>query len=91
MAAGAIPVVSDLEGNREWVADGAGARLFRTGDPGSLAAALRAALDDPGWRAAARAANRAVIEARGNWSANLGRVEALFESLVAARRRGVAR
>jgi glycosyltransferase involved in cell wall biosynthesis len=91
MAAGAIPVVSDLEGNREWVADGAGARLFRTGDPGSLTAALRAALADPGWRAAARAANRAVIEARGSWSVNLGRVEALFESLVAARRRGVAR
>lgn len=88
MAAGAIPVVSDLEGNREWVTDGAGARLFRPGDPAALTAALRAALADPGWRAAARAANRRVIEARGSWSVNLSRVEVLFESLVAASHAG---
>lgn len=86
MAAGALPVVSDLEGNREWVAEGEGARLFPPGDPAGLAAALARALDDPEWAAAARGRNRATVEARADWNANLGRIERRFEALVAARR-----
>jgi len=85
MAAGALPVVSDIAGNREWVGEGDGARLFAPGDAAGLARALGRALDDPG-AAAARARNRRVVEARGDWSASLARIEALFEGLVAARR-----
>ena len=59
MACGAVPVVSDIDGNREWVAEGEGARLFAPGDPGSLARALERALDDPAWRESARAAQPA--------------------------------
>src|SRR6185295_18103430 len=36
MASGAVPVVSDIEGNREWVRDGEGARLFAAGDVAAL-------------------------------------------------------
>ena len=85
MAAGALPVVSDLEGNREWVRDGEGARLFPVGDAGALAAALAAALADPAWAAAARGRNAAVIAARGDWDANLARIEAAFAALAAGR------
>jgi len=82
MAAEAVPVVSDIAGNREWVSDGEGARLFRAGDPESLADALTAALSDELWRARTRARNREVVVARGDWTRNLGRIEALFETLV---------
>ena len=86
MASGAVPVVSDLEGNREWVSDGEGARLFAPGDAAGCERAVSAALDDAAWRARARAHNGRVIEARGIWSRNLSRIEALFESLAAGRR-----
>ena len=82
MACGAIPVVCDLEGNREWVAEGEGARLFRAGDAADAARALRLALADPDWAARARARNRREVEARADWTANMARVESLFESLI---------
>jgi glycosyltransferase involved in cell wall biosynthesis len=94
MACGALPVVSDIDGNREWVADGEGARLFRAGDPADLTRALRAALSDPAWAQATRAANRRVVEARADWTANMAQVEARLDALASARAprgaRGVA-
>jgi glycosyltransferase involved in cell wall biosynthesis len=87
MAAGAIPVVSGIEGNREWVEEGDGARLFAPGDADGLAAAVERALLDPAWCAAARVRNARVIAERGDARVNMARIEALFESLA----RGSAR
>jgi glycosyltransferase involved in cell wall biosynthesis len=84
MASGAVPVASDIDGNREWVGEGDGARLFTPGDAAGLAGALERALGDPAWAESARARNLRVIAERGDWSMNLGRIEALFERLVAA-------
>lgn len=83
MAAGALPVVSDIEGNREWVAEGEGARLFPAGDPAGLAAALERASGAPAWAGEARGRNRRVVEERGDQRRNLDRIEALFTDLVA--------
>jgi glycosyltransferase involved in cell wall biosynthesis len=85
MAAGALPVVSDIEGNREWVADGDGARLFACGDAAGLARAVESALAEADWAEAARARNAAVVEARGDWSRNFAHIEAAFEALAAGR------
>ncbi len=85
MAAGALPVVSDIEGNREWVAEGDGARLFACGRPEALAIALESALADPAWAALARERNARVVEARGDWQRNFARIEACFEALAAGR------
>lgn len=85
MAAGAVPVVSDIEGNREWVGDGDGARLFPCGDAAALERALEAVLADGAWRGAARARNAAVIAERGDWHRNFARIEAAFEALAAGR------
>jgi glycosyltransferase involved in cell wall biosynthesis len=86
MASGAVPVVSDIEGNREWVAEGDGARLFAAGDPASLTRALQRALDDPAWGPAARARNRREVEARADRERNMALIEARFESLARGRR-----
>lgn len=88
MAAGAVPVVSDIEGNREWVAEGDGARLFPCGDAAALTAALERALGDAEWTAAARARNRRVVEERADRELNLGRIETLFAGLAGTRRGG---
>ena len=85
MASGAIPVVSAIDGNREWVADGDGARLFAVGDVEDAARALERALGEPEWARAARARNRRVVEARADWNANMAEVESLFEALAAGR------
>jgi glycosyltransferase involved in cell wall biosynthesis len=90
MAAGALPVVSDIEGNRAWVAEGTGARLFPCGDAGALTNALEAALGDETWAATARARNRSVVQERADWSRNMALIETLFTGLVAGSRGGPA-
>jgi len=81
MATGATPVVSDIAGNREWVDDGVNGRLFPVGNAPALARALVATLEDSSFRERARTANRARIESVGNWTANVARIEALYEAL----------
>jgi glycosyltransferase involved in cell wall biosynthesis len=83
MAAGALPVVSDIEGNREWVAEGEGARLFPAGDPAGLATALERACGAPAWAGEARERNRRVVEERGDQRRNLDRIEVMLTDLVA--------
>jgi glycosyltransferase involved in cell wall biosynthesis len=41
MACGTPVVVSDIDGNRGWVTEGKTGRLFRTGDAGEQASAIR--------------------------------------------------
>jgi glycosyltransferase involved in cell wall biosynthesis len=84
MACGAVPVVSDIDGNREWVGEGDGARMFPPRDPAGVTRALERALDDAAWLESARARNLRVIAERGDWDENMGRIEALFRNLVAA-------
>jgi glycosyltransferase involved in cell wall biosynthesis len=84
MAAGAVPVVSDIAGNREWVADGEGARLFASGDAAGITRAIEAVLGDPAWAAAARACNRRVVEERADRRRNLVAIETLFRELAGA-------
>ena len=86
MASGALPVVSDLEGNREWVGDGDGAHLFTPGDAAALTAALERALADPAAAEAARARNSGVIAARGDEAVQMEKIERLFEGAIARRR-----
>lgn len=81
MASGAVPVVSDIDGNREWVGEGEGAFLFAPGDAAGVTRALERALADPARSEALRRRNRAVVEARGDWNANMEEIEALFEAL----------
>jgi glycosyltransferase involved in cell wall biosynthesis len=85
MAAGAFPVVTDIEANREWIDDGWNGRLVPLDDPAALAAAIAAALADPALRARAAAENARRIDERATWSRNMAAVEALFAELTAGR------
>lgn len=83
MAAGCLPVVSDLPANREWIADGDNGLLFPVGDDTALAACLRRAAGDPAWRARAAARNRDIVASRATWETNVEEVETLFVRLAA--------
>ncbi len=85
MACGAIPVVSDIEGNREWVGPDEGARLFPVGDVDAITRAVEAALGAPQWCEVARARNARVISQRGDWHVNFGHIEAAFDALATGR------
>ncbi len=83
-AAGAVPVVSDLELYRELVGEGERGLLFPVGDAQTLAAQLERLSADPALRGRMRAAARASGEARA-WSEVTDEVEAVYRRL--ARRR----
>jgi glycosyltransferase involved in cell wall biosynthesis len=83
MAAGAYPVVSDLPSNREWV-DAQGGAVVPVRQVAPLAQALAAGLLDPGRRAAAAEHNWKVIQDRGLWDVNMGRMEQAYQDLAAA-------
>jgi glycosyltransferase involved in cell wall biosynthesis len=85
MAAGAYPVVSDLPSNREWVGDEGGA-LVPLGEVAPLARALVTGLLDPDRRVMAAKRNWKVIEDRGLWDVNMGRMEKAYLDLAAAGR-----
>lgn len=85
MAAGSLPVVSDIEGNREWVGPGDGAQLFTPGDAAALGAGVRIALTDADWARRARARNADVVARRADWHANLARIEHCFECVATGR------
>ncbi len=82
MSAGALPVVTDIPGNLEWIEDSATALTFPPGDIDSLASCLLRAADDSDLRNRASSANRATVETRAVWEDNMAVIERAFESIV---------
>lgn len=68
MAAGLLPVVSDIPGNREWVTHRRSGLLVPTGDPEALAAALLEAAAPGGGGESMADAARATAERRARFS-----------------------
>jgi len=74
MAAGCLPVVSDIPGNREWVRDGENGLLFACGDAAALAACLERAAADDALRTRAGDLNRDIVATRASWRNGMERV-----------------
>jgi glycosyltransferase involved in cell wall biosynthesis len=84
MALGAVPVVSDIEPNREWVQDGENGFLIDVGDPDAAARKLRQILSLPEAACAyMRERNRSIIRERGSLSVNMRRLLANLNRLAA--------
>jgi len=81
MAAGSVPVVTDIPGNREWIEPGVGGRLFPVGDARALARAVSETLADAEFRRRARLVNRRAVEERGDWAKSLARVSGIYAAL----------
>jgi glycosyltransferase involved in cell wall biosynthesis len=86
-AAGAVPIVSDLELYREIVGDGERGLLFPLGDPLTLAAQLERLCRDAPLRERLRGAARMGPEARP-WAEVSDEVEAVYRRLTRRRRTG---
>lgn len=84
--ASGLPVVATRVGaTAEWLRDDAFARLVPPEDPGALAAALEAWLENAPARVRAGAAARAHAEAALGWEHHVDHVEAALRALVEAR------
>lgn len=81
MASGLFPVVSDIEGNREWIEHGQNGLLFDVGDIEALARMIRWAAENPSLRQRARKHNFDLIEKNALWENNMASVEEEFERL----------
>lgn len=86
LATGLPAVVSDIPGNREWIAPGTNGWLSTDGDAGSFADALgtAATLDATG-RARIAAANLEVARSRADWRVGAGRLLAAYERAAVVR------
>ena len=82
MACGAVPVVTDLDANREWVRDGVGGLLFQTGDVTGLTEAMLNLHENPVMAASMRKESAAAVAERGLWLPNMERAEIEFLRLV---------
>ncbi len=71
MAAGAVPVCTDIPANRVWIKDGENGFLAPLGDAARLADRLVRALRDEAFRAAVVPANRSMVERRHDRQRNL--------------------
>jgi L-malate glycosyltransferase len=79
MALGAVPVLSDIPANREWIHDGVGGRLVAL-EPTAVADGVqRALLLD---RDALVAQNRRTVQERGDRETNLGRLAGELDRLL---------
>jgi glycosyltransferase involved in cell wall biosynthesis len=84
MAAGAVPVVSDLELYREVVGDGERGLLFPAGDAPTLAAQIARLASDPELRRRLAAAGKASAEGR-SWADVADDLDRTYRGLVARR------
>lgn len=86
MAAGCVPVVSDIPANRAWIEDGANGFLFGVRDATAVQGALARAHEARGRWPEIRRRNVELVERRGSLEAGLRRVVELYALL----RRGAA-
>jgi len=81
MACGAVPIVTDLAANGEWVRDGVNGRLFRNGDSGALADAMLEISGDPAKADSMRELGAAAVTERGLWLPNMEKAAKEFTRL----------
>ena len=82
MAAGAFPIVGDIESVREWITDGINGSLRPSADPAQFSDAILRAIADPELRDSAATINRRLIEERAEYTACMKKAEDFYHQLV---------
>jgi glycosyltransferase involved in cell wall biosynthesis len=82
MACGAVPVVTDLEANREWIRDGVSGLLFRTGDASALTEAMINLHENNALADSMREEAASTVEQRGQWLPNMEKAVKEFTRIV---------
>jgi glycosyltransferase involved in cell wall biosynthesis len=82
MACGAIPIVTDLDSNREWIQDGKNGFLVPWNTPSKLAARINYCIEHPELKSAFYKTNKRLIHEKGDWNKNAKKMEELYLQLL---------
>jgi glycosyltransferase involved in cell wall biosynthesis len=82
IACGCFPVAGDLESIREWITPGENGLVFDPDDPGSIADALLAAIENKSLRQNAAGRNQQMILARADYEETMQRVAEFYDRVV---------
>lgn len=91
MATGCFPIVRDNDANRHWVENGVNGYLVPGDDPAAYADCIVSAATDNDMRRRAVAANRRIVEERGDLSRNMKTIERAYLDLIEGREERTAR
>lgn len=89
MACGAVPVVTDLAANREWIRDCVSGLLFRTCDSEALAEAILEISSDPAKAESMSEEGAATVMERGLWLPNMEKAAKEFSRLIERQEHGI--
>ncbi len=78
MASGLVPVVTDIEANRDWIRNEDNGLLFPVGDSTSLSKALRRAFVDEDLLDRCRRTNPTIVRDRASWGYSMRRLDDVY-------------
>ena len=82
MAAGAFPIVGNIESVREWIIDGVNGSLQDPSDARGFSEAILSAIADRVLRSSAAVKNRQIIEERAEYASTMTKAERFYERLI---------
>jgi glycosyltransferase involved in cell wall biosynthesis len=82
MAAGAFPVVGDIESVREWITDGVNGSLRSPTDPSQFSEAILSAISNSALRQSAAVINRRLIDERAEYTSCMKKAEDFYHQLI---------
>lgn len=80
MAAGAFPVVTDINANREWIIDGENGFLFPAHDEFLLARKILDAIHDKELLERGRKSNQAIVKEKALWPICIEKIKGIYEA-----------
>jgi len=82
MACGLPPIVTDIEGNREWIKDGENGLLFQPKNSAALAERIIQLIKDETARRNFGARCFQIVKQRASWETCVNKMEAIYQSLL---------
>jgi glycosyltransferase involved in cell wall biosynthesis len=82
MAAGAFPIVGNIESVREWIIDGVNGSLRDPSDAWGFSEAILSAVADRELRLSAAVKNKQLIEDRAEYGSTMAKAERFYEQLI---------
>jgi glycosyltransferase involved in cell wall biosynthesis len=76
-------VVTDIEGNREWIKDGENGFVIPKSNPELLAEKISLLLDDEKTAEKFGASNRKIVAENANYDKEMAKVEEIYEQITA--------
>jgi glycosyltransferase involved in cell wall biosynthesis len=82
MACGVFPIVTDIPGNRPWIAHGKNGFLFEKGDYDKLSELILQNIGSKELIKNAAKINQEIVKEKGNWENNIKEIGNLYAKLI---------